>query len=537
MVILSSAICTKNGKALLARQFVEMSRIRIEGLLAAFPKLLGSGEEKQHTFIETDTVRYIYQPIEALFLLIITNKASNIVEDLETLRLLSKVVPDVAGGVSEEKVMDKCFELVFAFDEVISWGGYRESISLQQIKTNMEMDSHEEKLHLMIKQSKMDSAKDQAARQAKAIRERQREQQARERGMSGGGGPGNKPLGQYQGIGSSDSYVPSAAGSSYGGGFGSSSVPSAYGGSPPPDSIRNESATKAVSKGMKLGAPGKSSSLLDSLVQEDKLAALAMAAPSAPKPGTTAAPPPPVMPNHPVQLVVEERVTVHLKPDGAVDAFEVKGSLTLTATTDAAALCKVQLGLEDKLGFNFQTHPKINKQVYDQSKVLVLKDANKGFPAGRPVGVLRWSLSSSDESLVPLSINCWPEEEGRGKINVNIEYNLNGDKELHDVAVVIPLGTSEPPQVASIDGTFKHDAREQRMIWQLDLIDSSNSAGSLEFTISGRDPGAFFPISVSFASQSLYVDVAVQGVSGVESNAPIQYGLVKSLQPESYLIG
>jgi hypothetical protein len=35
------------------------------------------------------------------------------------------------------QVMDKCFELVFAFDEVISWGGYRESISLQQIKTNM----------------------------------------------------------------------------------------------------------------------------------------------------------------------------------------------------------------------------------------------------------------------------------------------------------------------------------------------------------------------------------------------------------------
>lgn len=43
-------------------------------------------------------------------------------------------------------------------------------------RLEQEMDSHEEKLHLMIKQSKMDSAKDQAARQAKAIRERQREQ-------------------------------------------------------------------------------------------------------------------------------------------------------------------------------------------------------------------------------------------------------------------------------------------------------------------------------------------------------------------------
>ena len=47
----------KTGKALVARQFVNMTRIRIEGLLAAFPKLLGSGSGTQHTFIETDSVR------------------------------------------------------------------------------------------------------------------------------------------------------------------------------------------------------------------------------------------------------------------------------------------------------------------------------------------------------------------------------------------------------------------------------------------------------------------------------------------------
>jgi hypothetical protein len=49
---------------------------------------------------------------------LITNKQSNILEDLDTLRLLSKLVPEFCGqSMEEDAVCEHAFDLIFAFDE------------------------------------------------------------------------------------------------------------------------------------------------------------------------------------------------------------------------------------------------------------------------------------------------------------------------------------------------------------------------------------------------------------------------------------
>ena len=462
--------------------------------------------------------------------------------------LIFLVVPSVTGTTSalpEEKVLEKSFDILFAFDEVslllflfynfflkilyeyfkvITFGGYRESITLQQIRTNMEMESHEEKLHNMIKTSKMESAKDQARDAAKVIREKQREMQKL----------GQSPM---AGIGSHSNSESSSSSSS-----GPYSEPAVI--VPSPAQVVSSSRTQqAPVKGMSLTGGAKNKSLEDALVKEDKLAPIIKTtakSAAASNESAAAAYVAPVV-QHPVMMVIAEKVTAKLTRDGMIEAFEIKGSLTLTAATDAAALCSVQLKPSDSnnSGFRFNTHPNVNKALYEKSNTLQLKDASKGFPSSRPVGILKWTYSSTtSDEMVPIKINCWPEEEARGQMNVNIEYNMDVKGiELHDVRIRIPLGTSDAPNILTIDGSHKHNASAGELLWDIDLIDQSNTTGSLEFSIQQRNADAFFPISVQFSSKQLYCSVDVAAVKALNGGAPILYGLTKGMSSEEYTIG
>ena len=137
---------------------------------------------------------------------------------------------------------------------------------------------------------------------------------------------------------------------------------------------------------------------------------------------------------------------------------------------------------------------------------------------------------------MPLVINCWPEDEGDGQINVNIEYTLQRPIELHSVAIVIPLGSSQTPHIVSIDGAHKHDATDETLTWLLDFVDGSNRTGTLEFNIASDDAAAFFPINVSFASKNLYYDVHVASVLSTDADKPVGYSINKALVVDTFRI-
>ena len=150
---------------------------------------------------------------------------------------------------------------------------------------------------------------------------------------------------------------------------------------------------------------------------------------------------------------------------------------------------------------------------------------------------MKWTLIKGNEDRLPIRINCWPEEEGRGQVNVSIEYTLEHKITLHDVKIKIPLGTHDVPNIVSIDGSFKHNTSNCELVWEIDLIDNSNTSGSLEFSISQKDVDAFFPVNVSFQSNELFCDLDVGSVTTIADNKAIPYGIEKTMSSEEYIIG
>ena len=142
MVALSTVICNKNAKIIFARQFVKMTRMELEEHIVHFSRNIDTCNDTTH--LESDKARYLFIPVENLFLVLITSKSSNIIEDIEIIKLIYRLVQDLCGVMSESSISSNAFELLMGIDDIVGMG-YRNSVSIAQVKQYMLMDSQEEK--------------------------------------------------------------------------------------------------------------------------------------------------------------------------------------------------------------------------------------------------------------------------------------------------------------------------------------------------------------------------------------------------------
>ncbi|XP_065569627.1 coatomer subunit delta-like isoform X2 [Artemia franciscana] len=494
MVLIAASLVTKNGKVLVSRHFVEISKSRIEGLLASFPKLITSGKasQQQHTLVETDAVRYVYQPLEKLYVVLITTKASNILEDLESLRLFAKIVQEYCLTIDEACVLDNSFQLTFAFDEVVALG-YRESVNLSQIRTFTEMDSHDEKIHKSIMETQMKEAKKKARDVALEFRRAQAEGRKKSYG---------RPI--------SSVIAPIISGET-----------TSYPVSRP---VTQTKALRLLTKSKDVDA------FIDQLKSEGETVI------SPTMKANSIAANVPVVPSAPVRIRIEEEMILTARRDGGLEAMEVNGSVKLDIFEERYGKIRIQFENLDTKGIKMQTSPRsVDKEMFRSRCLVVPKNPDTGFAHQADSEIIRWKFQAKDDSFIPLTINCWPTENGRGGCDVNIEYELQDTSlELENVSIIIPLAPgSGTPVITECEGeyTIGHSSLQ----WDIPVINSNEDTGLLGFSASGI-PGDFFPIKVSFSAAQSFANLRVLDVVDMETNESVKFTAESLLSTKQYEI-
>ncbi|KAJ5259450.1 Clathrin adaptor mu subunit C-terminal [Penicillium angulare] len=494
MVVLAASICTRGGKAVLSRQFREIARSRIEALLASFPKLADSGT--QHTTVEQDNVRFVYQPLDELYIVLITNRQSNILQDIDSLHLFAQVTTSICKSLDEREITRNAFELLSAFDELVTLG-YRENLSLSQIKTFLEMESHEERIQEIIERNKELEASEERKRKAKQL-EMQRKEAARS-GRSAAPRAPSYPV-----------YTPPAR----------PSVPDTY------DSYEAEK-KKTFSKplvtrgkGMQLGKKSKATDIYEKVrgdlgPEAEEESPLVTPQISTPVQEPVSARESLTADREPIHVTIAETISATLTREGALKSFEVKGDLQLRISDPSLTKLRLDLQATPTHGAQFRTHPNVDKALFTSTSAIQLKDTSKRFPTNNAIGVLRWRVASSADNadILPITFTVWVNK-GSDSTTVTVEYELNGSDSLRDVVVTIPYGATEP-SVSSFDAVY--EVSGDSLDWNLGAVDESNSSGSFEFETTDGDEDQFFPMSVRFTKTQPFVDVDVTEVSLLEA--------------------
>jgi hypothetical protein len=122
-----------------------------------------------------------------------------------------------------------------------------------------------------------------------------------------------------------------------------------------------------------------------------------------------------------VHLVLREKLSAELARDGGLapnsTGINVSGSLELKVAPESETKIWVTLNHGVAKGaipagdIQFKTHPNVDKKAWADNRVIKLKDAERGFPTKQGLAVLKWRLTTKDETLIPISSMCSPNQQ------------------------------------------------------------------------------------------------------------------------------
>jgi len=240
-----------------------------------------------------------------------------------------------------------------------------------------------------------------------------------------------------------------------------------------------------------------------------------------------------------IHFVIDEKIGVVVERDGTLQSFKITGDLVLFIHDPNSTRVKIKLNPNYNTLFKLDVHSNIDKGLFAKSNILALKDKTRSFPVDTSLSVLKWRAAIKDESLLPFTLNCWPSAGSGETTVVNLDYDLTDQtRDFKNFTVSIHIPGGHAPVVNNLsEGSSDYESKHGILKWKIPVVDSSNSNGSLEFTIPYTgDASLLYPIELSFSSNTTFVGIDIAEVVFVDGEKSVPFSQEAQVYTESYQI-
>lgn len=488
-------------------------------------------QDQQHTYVEHNGYRINFMPFDALYLITISSKSSNILEDIKIVRTLQGVVASVLQGeATEEGVCEQAIDLIMAIQDVISLG-LRNICPQNQIMDALAMDSKNEREANEKKAKMVKNAKNEVNSYAKNSKKN-----------------GIPTYESYGATGSSSTNVPSI---SKGAEIGTSSSVSDIKGPPrlglgvekSAFNLRmvedNSIGTKKskIGGGKKVMTLGKKKKNKDSkkTSKQKKQELLDLQGDEDENSGAVFNPL-----DSAVEIVLKERISAILDKDGAEQSFGVKGELLVTVKDPAHPRVAIKIDSSSiPKGVKQRVLPIFNKKTWLQEGVLLPKnekvvlEANKSFPA------VKYTISSKKgKPMSPVVFSIWISDT-QMMITAEFVAQQSWTESIDGLKVSWASPSGQPEVEDQENSSFSYDEDKDLCTWtipQLDDEDLAEASLTLDFQGDSLNEEEMFPIEVNYDIVKPFANFDVQGVMSLDNSEDLKYEIKMDLATEDYKV-
>ena len=507
MTIYSIAITTRTGNVLASIQNHKLKNY--QSIVQQFGRL---EKDPQLTYVQSEKIKYVYQSVDDIYVVLITSLNSNIIDDISLLTNIVQVLTQELDGLSESKVCSNTFTTISVIQEFCNFDGTCEKVSGVEIEQNLAMQSQEEELYLMeLEQKRKDAQKLAEQKAAELLAEKKlKEKLEKEKNKDKAKKEIEEKYAEIQRLQEEQMIRmqeeeeqrrkmemqkkkemsmqrPKKGGITLG-----KQKQMTFRNSEDEEEVlnRNEDENNSLNENndnnetyqeekvetqIKEKKPKKKE-----VVKEKKLMTESML------------------------IKVVENVACTMYSENSTSTLNLTGSLSVSVADQQYSHTAIQLE-QFELPLKTQLHPQMDAQQFNKNRILIPKQTAKGYAIGAtPSLCVKWSYTSNDNEIFPLNVTCWPSEED-DRLAMTISYECR--KDVKGVKIIVPI--NENVVVENCEGEY--EIEKQGLVWIIGDVENGAS-GALEFAVEDENVTSddVFPVKIDYLIEQTYSGIQVK---------------------------